>query len=165
MLLSCNIDADAGFEFDREVVGENSDLLDEPSDQLLVKVRDLGCLLADEVLQFLDPVHGFFPAVAVHLGFLFLFPEPEDLVGDGVVVLLAVGFLDELVLQFLQSDLNAVRRKCVGADDGSGDVFLQGFQECTFISEDLLECLDDDILQDGLSGWCSSCRRRLVPGG
>lgn len=109
MLLSCNIDADAGFEFDREVVGENSDLLDEPSDQILVKVRDLGSLLADEVLQFFDSVHGFFPAVAVHFGFLFLLPEPEDLVGDGVVVLL-VGFLDKLLLQFLQSALNAIRR-------------------------------------------------------
>ena len=35
------------------------------------------------------------------------------------------------------------------ADDGSGDVFLQGFQESVFISENLVECLDDDILQNG----------------
>ena len=87
--------------------------------------------------------------MTVHLGFLFLFPKPEDLVGDGVVVLLAVGFLDELLLQFLQSGLNAVRRKCIGCDNRSCDVLLQLFQENFSAAQDLVECLDDDILQDG----------------
>lgn len=95
---------------------KHDDLLDEPSDKFFVEVRDVGSLLADEVLQLFDPVHGLFPAVAVHFGLLFLLPEPEDLVGD---------------------------------DNGSGDVFLQGFQESVFISENLVECLDDDILQNG----------------
>ena len=147
MELLLNIHAYAGFEFDREVVGEDGDFFDEASDQLLVEICNFCFLLADKVLQLFDSVHAFFPAVAVHLG-LFLFPEPEDIIGDGVVVLLAVGFLDKFLLQFLQSNLNAVRRKCVGADNSSGNVFLQGFQECTFISENLVECLNGDILQD-----------------
>ena len=82
LLLFCNIDADAGFELDREVIGKDGDLLDETFNTILVKVRDGGFLPGDEVLQLLDPVHGFFPAVAVHLGFFFLLPEPENLVGD-----------------------------------------------------------------------------------
>lgn len=108
MLLFCNIDADAGFELDREVVGENGNLLDEPLDLILVKVRDAGFLLIDEILQLLDPVHGFFPAVAVHLGFFFLFPEPENPIGNGVVVLFAVGLLDKFLLEFYQPCLNGV---------------------------------------------------------
>ena len=65
MLLFCNIYAYTGFEFDRKVVGENGDLFDEPSNKLLVEVCDLGCMLADEVLQFFDPLHGFLVAVSV----------------------------------------------------------------------------------------------------
>ena len=102
MLLFCNIDADAGFELDREVIGKDGDLLDETFNTILVKVRDGGFLPGDEVLQLLDPVHGFFPAVAVHLGFFFLLPEPENLVGDGVIILLVVGLFDKLLLEFYQ---------------------------------------------------------------
>lgn len=61
MLLFCNINADAGFELDREMVGKDGDFLDEAFDLILVKVRDIGFLLADEVLQLLDMVEGFFP--------------------------------------------------------------------------------------------------------
>jgi hypothetical protein len=93
------------------VVLKNGDMLDELPDECLVEFCDVGFLLAHKVMQLFDPVHGFFPAVAVYFGFLFLFPEPEDLVGDGVVVLLAVGFLGELFLQFFQLSLNAVRRE------------------------------------------------------
>ena len=93
-VLIFNFDADAGLEFHSEVVSKNGDLLDELLDECFVKFCDIGFLLADKVLQLFDPVHGFFPAVAVQLGFLFLFPDPEDLVGDGVVVLFAVGLFD-----------------------------------------------------------------------
>ena len=82
MLLFCNIDAYTGFEFDRKGVGENGDLFDEPSNNLLVEVCDLGCLMADEILQFLDPLHGFFATVSVDGSFFFLLPYPEDLVLD-----------------------------------------------------------------------------------
>jgi hypothetical protein len=93
-LIFCNIDADTGFEFDGEVVGEDRDLLNEPSDRLLVEDRDLSFLLADEVLQLLDSVHGLGAAVAVDGGFFLLLVEPEELVGDGIVaLLLAVAFM------------------------------------------------------------------------
>lgn len=62
--------------------------------------------------------------VAVDLGFFFLFAETENLIRDGIVVLLVVGLLDDLLLQFFQSCLNAVRREGVGIDDGLGDVLL-----------------------------------------
>ena len=150
MLLFCNINAYAGFEFDREVVGEDGDLLDEPSDQFLVKVCDLGCLLTDEALQLLDPVHGFLAAVAVDGSFFFLFPEPEDFVRDGIVVLLVVSLLDELLLQFFQPCLNAVRRKGVCIDHGLGDVLLQSLQEGLSFAQNLVERLDCDLLQDCL---------------
>ena len=129
MLLFCNIDADAGFELDREVIGKDGDLLDETFNTILVKVRDGGFLPGDEVLQLLDPVHGFFPAVAVHLGFFFLLPEPENLVGDGVIILLVVGLFDKLLLEFYHPCLNAIRRKSVGADHSLGDVLLHALQE------------------------------------
>ena len=90
------------------MVLKNGDLLDELPDECLIEFHDVGFLLVDEVLQFFDPVDGFFPAVAVYFGFFFLFPEPEDLIGDGVVVLLAVGFLDKLLLQFRKRQINDV---------------------------------------------------------
>ena len=43
----CNIDGDARFELDREAVGEDSNLLDKALNLILVKLRDLGFLLAD----------------------------------------------------------------------------------------------------------------------
>lgn len=65
--LCFNVDCDAGLEFHGEVVGEDGDLLDELSDQSLIKLCDVSFLPCDEVLQLLDPVHGFFPVVAVKL--------------------------------------------------------------------------------------------------
>lgn len=147
MLLFCNIDADAGFEFDREVVGKDGDLLDEAFDTILVKVRDFGFLLADEVLQLLDPVQSFFPAVAVNLGLFFLLTEPENLVSDGVVVLLVVGLLDKLLLELHKPCLNAVRRKRVGTDHGFGDVLPHLLQEGFSFGQNLVEGLDRDLLQ------------------
>jgi len=40
-------------------------------DEVFVQFCDFSFLLADEVLQFFDPVHGFFPAVIVYFGFSF----------------------------------------------------------------------------------------------
>jgi len=77
------------------VVGKDGDPLDELFNQSLIKLCDVGFLTGDEVLQLLDPVHGFFPVVAVDLGFFFLLPEAQDLVSEGFVDLLAVGFFEE----------------------------------------------------------------------
>lgn len=109
LVLRFDIDCDSRLEVDGEVVGEDGDFLDELFDQGLIKLCDVGFLTGDEVLQLLDAVHGFFPVVAVEFGLFFLIAEPENLIGDGIVVLFVVCLLDELFLQFFKPCLNAVR--------------------------------------------------------
>ena len=92
------------------MVGEDGDFLDELFDKSLIELCDVCFLLEDKVLQFLDPVHGFFPVVAVDLGLFLLFPESEDFVSDGIVILFVVCLLDELFLQFFQPSLHTIRR-------------------------------------------------------
>lgn len=125
MLFLCfDVDCDAGFEFHGEVVGKDGDLLDELFDQSLIKLCDVGFLPGDEVLQLLYPVHGFFPVVAVEFGLFFLVAQPENLIGDGVIVLFVICLFDEFLLQFLKPRLNAIRREGVSVDHGLGDVLL-----------------------------------------
>lgn len=125
MLFLCfDVDCDPGLEFHGEVVGEDSDLLDKLFDQSLIKLCNASFLSGDEVLQFLDSVHDFFPAVAVELGLFLLVAEPENLIGYGIVVLFIVCLLDELFLQFFEPCLNAARREGVSADHSFGDVLL-----------------------------------------
>lgn len=83
--LCFDIDCKPGFEFHGEAVGEDGDLLDELFDQSLIKLFDVGFLSGDEVLQLLDPVHGFFPVITIDLGLFFLVAEPENLISDGIV--------------------------------------------------------------------------------
>lgn len=148
--LCFDFDCDSGLEFHGEVLGEDGDLLDELFDQSLIKLRDVGFLLGDEVLQLLDPVHGLFPVMAVDFGLFFLLPEPENLISDGVVILLVVCFLDELFLELLQPCLNAVRREGISADHGFGDVCLQLFQEGAALRQNLIDGFDRDLLQQEL---------------
>ena len=96
--LCFDIDCKPGFEFHGEAVGEDGDLLDELFDQSFIKLFDVGFLSGDEVLQLLDPVHGFFPVMAVDLGLFFLVAEPKNLVGDGIVSLASIRFCDEFLL-------------------------------------------------------------------
>jgi len=102
LFLCFDVNCDTGLEFHGEVVGEDGDLLDELFDQSFIKFCDVGFLTGDEVLQLLDPVHGFFPVVAVEFGLFFLVAQPENLIGDGVIVLFVICLLDELFLQFLR---------------------------------------------------------------
>ena len=67
------------------MLGEDGDLRDELSDQSLIKLCDVGFLSGDKVLQLLDPVHSFFPVVAVEFGLFLLVAKPENLIGDGVI--------------------------------------------------------------------------------
>ena len=85
LVLCFYVDCDAGFEFHGEVVGKDGNLLNEFFDQSLIKLCDIGFLPGDEVLQLLDSVHDFFPAVAVELGLFLLVAQPENLIGDGVI--------------------------------------------------------------------------------
>lgn len=82
MDLSFNIDLDAGLEFYDEVICKDGDLLNELFDQRLIKFCDIGFLPGNEVLQFLDPIDGFFPVMAIELGLFFLAAEPEDFISD-----------------------------------------------------------------------------------
>ena len=91
------------------MVGEDGDLLNELFYQSLIKLCDVGFLPGDKVLKLLDPVHGFFPVMAVDFGLFLLVAEPENLISDGIVVLFVVRLLDELLLQFQEPTLNAVR--------------------------------------------------------
>lgn len=79
-LLCFDIDCESRLKFHCEVVGKDGDLLDELFYQSFVELCDVCFLLGDKVLQFLDPVHGFFPVVAVDLRLFLLFPESEDFV-------------------------------------------------------------------------------------
>lgn len=83
--LCFDIDCKPGFEFHGEAVGEDGDLLDELFDQSFIKLFDVGFLSGDEVLQLLDPVHGFFPVITIDLGLFFWVAEPENLISDGFV--------------------------------------------------------------------------------
>lgn len=148
--LRFNVDCEAGLEFHGEVVGKDGDFLDEFFDQSFVELRDVGFLLGDEVLQLLDSVQGFFPVVAIDLGFLLLVAEPENLISDGVVILFVVGFLDELLLQLREPFLNAVRREGIGADYGFGDVCLQLLQKDLTLGQNLINGLERDLLQQEL---------------
>lgn len=109
------------------MIGEEGDFLDEIFDQSLIKLCNVGFLSGDEVLQFLDSVHDSFPAVAVDFGLFLLVAEPENLIGDGIVVLFIVCLLDELFLPFFEPCLNAAQREGVSNDHSFGDVLLQGF--------------------------------------
>ena len=83
--LCFDIDCKPGFEFHGEAVGEDGDLLDQLSDEAFVEFGDFGLLTTDEVLQLLDPVHGFFPVITIDLGLFFWVAEPENLISDGFV--------------------------------------------------------------------------------
>ncbi len=90
------------------MVGVNSDLLDELQDITLVNFPDVGFLPGNEILKFLDPVHGFGASVGIDFGVFFHLLEVENIVGQGSVVLLVADGLDKLFLQFLHPSLNAV---------------------------------------------------------
>lgn len=109
LLLCFYINRHARPEFHGEVVRENGDFFNQPSDEAFVELGDLGGLVGDEILQFLDAFQIFLLCFCVHLGLLLLVAKPEDLVGDGVVVLFAVRFIDELFLQLLEAFVEAFR--------------------------------------------------------
>lgn len=106
------------------MVAKDGNFVDELFDQSLIELCDVGLLPGDEVLKLFNPVHGFFPVMAVNLGLFPLVAEPENFISDGIVVLLAGCLLDELLLQFLKPCLNAVRREGVSAHHGLCDVLL-----------------------------------------
>ena len=98
MVLFFDIDCKPGFEFHSEVVGKDGDLLDELFYQSFVELCDVCFLLGDKVLQFLDPVHGFFSTVIVDRGLFLHFLQANHLVSDGIVVFAALDLSKQLFL-------------------------------------------------------------------
>ena len=106
------------------MIFENSDLRDQALDQRLVKLRDGGGLLPDEILKVSDQTHLFIPDNAVDLSLLSHVSEPENLVRDGIVVVLLVGFLQEFLLQFPEAFVDDLWRQGISLFDHCGDVCL-----------------------------------------
>jgi hypothetical protein len=88
------------------VVVVNGDLLDQLSNEAFVEFGDFGLLTSDKVLQLGDALLGFLAAAGVCLGLRFLLAQRKDFIGDGIVVLLAVGLSDELFLQLVEPGLD-----------------------------------------------------------
>jgi hypothetical protein len=101
----------------------------------------------DEILQVLDQPHLLVSYNAVNFGLLSHVPEPEDLVRDGVIVVLLVGFIQEFLLQFPEAFVDDLWRQSVSLFDYRGDVGLQGFQKVVFFAEHLIDSLNDYLLQ------------------
>ena len=129
------------------MVFENRDLRDQAFDQRLVKLRDGGGLLPDEILKVSDQTHLLVPDNAVDLGLLSHVPETENLVRDGIIVVLLVGLLQELLLQLAQAFVDDLWRQGISLFDHRGDVCLQGFQEVVLFAEHLIDGLNDYLLQ------------------
>ena len=85
LVLCFDFDGDSGLEVDGEVILKDRNLRDQALDQRLVKLRDGGGLLMDEILQVLDQAHLLILEHAVDLGLFSHIPEPEDFICDGVV--------------------------------------------------------------------------------
>lgn len=112
----------------------DGDLLDEFPDEAFVELGDaLLCFLA---------------AAGVGFCLRFLFAQPEDFVGDGVVILLAVGLADEPLLQLVEPRLDSVRAHRVGGRYRFCDVLMHLPDEAVPVVEHPVECLDHDILQE-----------------
>jgi len=147
LLLCFDVDCDSGLEVDGEMIFENRDLRDQALDQRLVKPRDGGGLLPDEILKVSDQPHLLVSNNTVNLGLLPHVPEPENLVRDCIVVIFLVGFLQELLLQFPEALIDDLWRQSVSLFDYRGDVGLQGFQKVVFFAEHLIDSLNDYLLQ------------------
>ena len=88
MGLFFNIDCDSGLEVDGEVILKDRNLRDQALDQRLVKLRDGGGLLMDEILQVLDQAHLLILDHAVDLG---LFSHTESLYNENLDLIVITG--------------------------------------------------------------------------
>ena len=74
----------------------------QAADQRLIKLCDGGRLAFEIILPVPDLLHLLVLDDAVYFGLPALIPEPQNLIREGVVVVLLVDFLQELLLQFAQ---------------------------------------------------------------
>ncbi len=96
---------------------KDRDLRDQALDQRFVKLRDGAGLALDKILQVLDQAHLLILDNTVDLGLFSHVPEPENLVCDGIVVILLVGLLHKLFLQVSETFVDDLRRKGISLLD------------------------------------------------
>ena len=84
--LCIHIDADAGFQFDGDVIIPDGDLFDPASHQRFVKFGEVGSLLCDIILQVVDSLYLLIPCGGIDCGLPAEFTETENLVGILIVV-------------------------------------------------------------------------------
>ncbi len=133
LALCLDFDCETGFEIHGEVIFENNDLGDQPFEQCLVKLGDVGGLALDEILQVADLLHLLIPNHGVHLGLFAHVAEPEYFIRDGVVIVLLIGLLHQFLLQLPQALVDALRREGVVLTDHGGDIGLQLLKEIVLL--------------------------------
>ena len=105
--LCIHINADAGFQFNCNVVIPDGDMLDPASHQRFIEFSKEGGL------QVIDSLYLFVPCDGIDGCFLAKFSESEDLIRYFIVVFFAIGFLNEILLQGHQFFVNAVYGSCL----------------------------------------------------
>ena len=106
--LCFDFDGGSGLEVNGEVILKDGDPCDQALDQRLVKLRDGSGLLPDKVLQVSYQPHLLVPDYAVDFRLLSHVPESENLVCDGVIIVLLIGFLQKLLLQLPEAFVDTV---------------------------------------------------------
>ena len=98
---SCiSVDADIRFQFNGNTIIPDYNLLKPPLGKALVKLGQLGILLLDELVQFIDTLDLFITDGGVGEVLLFHLTKPEYLIGDVVVVLFS-GSVKQVPVKFL----------------------------------------------------------------
>ena len=135
MKLCIHINADTGFQFDGDMVIPDCDQLDPASHQRFIKFSKEGGLLRYVILQVIDSLYLFVPCGGIDGCFLTEFSESEDFIRYFVVVLFAVGFLDQFLLQRHQLFVNVVNGRCLRCSDDCGNVKLELCLIVIFVAE------------------------------
>lgn len=148
--LYIHINANAGFQFNCDMVIPDGDLLDPASHQHFIKFSKEGGLLRNVILQVIDSLYLFVPCGCINGCFLAEFSESEDLIRYFVVVFFAIGFLNEILLQGHQFFVNAVNGCCLRCSDDCGNVKLELCLIAAFVAEHLIDGFDNGILKNQL---------------
>ena len=101
MGLSFNLNFQSRLKLHSEVVLPDDDSLKPALYQYLVEGFQVCGLLLDEILQLVDAGNLCVSGGSVNRAFFSLFSEFEDLIGNLVVGLFAIGFFEKLFLKLL----------------------------------------------------------------
>lgn len=129
LLLFVYVHFDTGFKLDDEVVGKYGNLLDGFSNRCIFQFCKLRWLLLDKILQLFEMFKFFLLPMLMSFGFFRLLPQSEDLICNGVVVLMVRCFFNEFLLQLIHAFLNGRWGGCIESCNGHGDIFLHLFDK------------------------------------